>query len=92
MDRASVHTGNALEQFPQHNTTLINVHTVPEQLLKQGKNLSGIVSTQPECLHSFDQHNRLLEEVKRGRLHLSSDQFFPRLKSLFIHYCVEIDL
>ena len=69
MDRASVHTGNALEQFLQHNRTLI-----------------------PECLYSFDQHNRLLEEVKRGRLHLSSDQFFTRLKSLFIYYCVEIDL
>ena len=28
MDRASVHTGNALEQFLQHNRTLIPVHTV----------------------------------------------------------------
>ena len=74
MDRASVHTGNALEQFLQHNS----VHTVPVQLLKRGKNLSGTVRTQPECLYSFDQHNKLLEEVKRGRLHLSSDQFFPR--------------
>ena len=45
-----------------------------------------------EWLYSFDQHNRLLEEIKRGRLHLSSDQFFTRLKSLFIYYCVEIDL
>ena len=43
MDRASVHTGNALEQFLQHNRTLIPVHTVPEQLLKRGKNLSGTV-------------------------------------------------
>ena len=92
MDRASVHTGNALEQFLQHNRTLIPVHTVPEQLLKRGENLSGTVWTQREGLYSFDQHNRLLEEVKRGRLHLSSDQFFPKLKSLFIHYCVEIDL
>ena len=69
MDRASVHTGNALEQFLQHNRTLI-----------------------PECLYSFNQHNRLPEEVRRGRLHLSSDQFFTRLKSLFIYYCVEVDL
>ena len=43
MDRASVHTGNALEQFLHHNRTLIPVHTVPEQLLKQSKNLSGTV-------------------------------------------------
>ena len=41
MDRASVHTGNAMEQFLQHNRTLIPVHTVPEQLLKRGKNLSS---------------------------------------------------
>ena len=92
MDRASVYTENALEQFLQHNRTLIPVHTVPEQLLKWGKNLSSTVGTQPECLYSFDQHNKPLEEVKNGRLHLSSDQFFPRLKSLFIHYCVDIDL
>ena len=32
-DRASVHTGNASEQFLHHNRTLILVHTVPEQLL-----------------------------------------------------------
>ena len=43
MDRAFVHTGNALEQFLQHNKTLITVHSVSEQLLKQGKNLSGTV-------------------------------------------------
>ena len=30
-DRASVHTGNASEQFLLHNGTLILVHTVPEQ-------------------------------------------------------------
>ena len=42
-DRASVHTGNASEQFLHHNRTLIPVHTVPEQLLKQSKNLSGTV-------------------------------------------------
>ena len=41
--RASVHTGNALEQFLHHNRTLIPVHTVPEQLLKRSKNLSGTV-------------------------------------------------
>ena len=56
MDRASVHTGNALEQFLQHNRTLI-----------------------PECLYLFNQHNRLLKEVKRGRLHLYSGQFSPDL-------------
>ena len=43
MDRASVHTGNASEQFLHHNRTLIPVHTVPEQLLKRSKNLSGTV-------------------------------------------------
>ena len=42
-DRASVHTGNASEQFLYHNRTLIPVHTVPEQLLKRSKNLSGTV-------------------------------------------------
>ena len=42
-DRASVHTGNASEQFLHHNRTLIPVHTVPEQLLKRSKNLSGTV-------------------------------------------------
>ena len=42
-DRASVHTGNASEQFLHHNRTLIPVHTVPEQLLKRNKNLSGTV-------------------------------------------------
>ena len=31
-DRASVHTGNASEQFLHHNRILILVHTVPEQL------------------------------------------------------------
>ena len=41
MDRACVHTGNTSEQFLHHNRTLIPVHTVPEQLLKQSKNLSG---------------------------------------------------
>ena len=30
-DRASVHTGNASEQFLHRNRTLILVHTVPEQ-------------------------------------------------------------
>ena len=42
-DRASVHTGNASEQFLHHNKTLIPVHTVPEQLLKRSRNLSGTV-------------------------------------------------
>ena len=42
-DRASVHTGNASEQFLHHNRTLIPVHTVPEQILKRSKNLSGTV-------------------------------------------------
>ena len=42
-NRACVHTGNALEQFLQRNRTLILVHTVPEQLLKGRKNLSGTV-------------------------------------------------
>ena len=42
-DRASVHTGNASEQFMHRNRTLILVHTVPEQLLKRSKNLSGTV-------------------------------------------------
>ena len=42
-DRASVHTRNASEQFLHHNKTLIPVHTVPEQLLKRSKNLSGTV-------------------------------------------------
>ena len=42
-DRASVHTGNASERFQHHNRTLIPVHTVPEQLLKRSKNLSGTV-------------------------------------------------
>ena len=42
-DRASVHTGNASEQFLHHNRTLIPVHTVPEQLLKRSKNLSATV-------------------------------------------------
>ena len=36
-DRASVHTGNASEQFLHHNRTLIPVHTVPEQLLQRSK-------------------------------------------------------
>ena len=44
-DRASVHTGNASEQFLHRNITLILVHTVPEQLLKRSKNLSGTVRT-----------------------------------------------
>ena len=42
-DRASVHTGNASEQFLHPNRTLILVHTVPEQHLKRSKNLSGTV-------------------------------------------------
>ena len=42
-DRASVHTGKASEQFLHRNRTLILVHTVPEQLLKRSKNLSGTV-------------------------------------------------
>ena len=42
-DRASLHTGNTSEQFLHHNRTLIPVHTVPEQLLKWRKNLSGTV-------------------------------------------------
>ena len=42
-DRASVHTGNSSEQLLHHNRTLIPVHTVPEQLLKWSKNLSGTV-------------------------------------------------
>ena len=46
-DGASVHTGNASEQFLHHNRTLIPVHTVPEQLLKRSKNLSSI-----QCEHS----------------------------------------
>ena len=44
-DRASVHTGNASEQFMHCNRILIPVHTVPEQLLKRSKNLSGTVLT-----------------------------------------------
>ena len=40
---SSVHTGNASEQFLHHNRTLIPAHTVPEQLLKRSKNLSGTV-------------------------------------------------
>ena len=42
-DRAPVHTGNASEQFLHRNRTLVLVHTVPEQLLKRNKNLSGTV-------------------------------------------------
>ena len=42
-DRASVHTGNASEQFRHRNRTLILVYTVPEQLLKRSRNLSGTV-------------------------------------------------
>ena len=42
-DRVPVHTGNASEQFLNRNKTLILVHTVPEQLLKRSKNLSGTV-------------------------------------------------
>ena len=42
-DRASVHIGNASEQFLHHNRTLIPVHIVLEQLLKRSKNLSGTV-------------------------------------------------
>ena len=42
-DRASVHTGNASEQFLHRNRILILVHTVPEQLLKRSKSLSGTV-------------------------------------------------
>ena len=43
-DRASVHTGNASEQFLHHNRTLVPAHTIPKQLLKwTGKNLSGTV-------------------------------------------------
>ena len=42
MDRASVHTGNASEQFVYCNITLILVHTVPKQLLKRSKNLFSI--------------------------------------------------
>ena len=44
-DRASVHAGNASEQFLHRNRTLILVHTVPEQLLQWSKNLSGTVWT-----------------------------------------------
>ena len=36
-DRASVHTGNASEQFLQRNGISILVHTLPEQLLKLSK-------------------------------------------------------
>ena len=42
-DRASVHTGNASEQFLHRDRILILVHTVPEQLLKRSKNLSDTV-------------------------------------------------
>ena len=42
-DRASVHTGNASKQFLHRNRILILVHTVPEQLLKRSKSLSGTV-------------------------------------------------
>ena len=35
--------GTLLEQFLHHNRTLIPVHTVPEQLLKRSKYLSGTV-------------------------------------------------
>ena len=42
-DRACVHTGNASEQFLLPNRTLILVHTISEQLLKQSKNVSGTV-------------------------------------------------
>ena len=41
-DKDPVHTGNASEQFLHRHRTLILVHTVPEQLLKRRKNLSGI--------------------------------------------------
>ena len=44
-DRGSVHTGNDSEQFLHRNGTLILVHTVPEQLSKRSKNLSGTVWT-----------------------------------------------
>ena len=39
-DRASVHTGNASEQFLHPKRTLILIHTVPEQHLKRSKDLS----------------------------------------------------
>ena len=42
-DRAPIHIGDASEQFLRSNRTLILVHTVPEQLLKRSKNLSGTV-------------------------------------------------
>ena len=42
-DRTCVHTGKVSEQFLLHNRTSIPVHTVPEQLLKRSKNLSGTV-------------------------------------------------
>ena len=37
VDNASVHTGNATEQFLHRNRMLVLVHTVPEQLLKRSK-------------------------------------------------------
>ena len=42
-DRVSAHTGNASEQFLHRSRTITLVHTVPEQLLKWGKNLSNSV-------------------------------------------------
>ena len=42
-NRASVHTRNAMGQFLHRNGTLILVHTVPKQLSKRSKNLSGTV-------------------------------------------------
>ena len=43
VDNASVHTGNATEQFLHRNRMLVLVHTVPEQLLKRSKSLSSTV-------------------------------------------------
>ena len=42
-NRASIYTGNASEQFLHHSRTLNLLNTVPEQLLKWSKNLSGRV-------------------------------------------------
>ena len=41
-DRASVHTGNASEQFLHYNRTLIPVHIVPKQLkpVRYGANIA----------------------------------------------------
>ena len=76
-DRASVHTGNASEQFLHHNRTLSLVHTVPEQTFETEQKPIRYSAN----IASVRASKRYLNEknLTHGRVMATTSKFNPQI-------------